>query len=116
MSEAKPDHYLINRHLLVGVVRLFGILFLLERVPFFTYSIVYEIYDKIRYQQNTWNSNARLGLLGSIVENAVLGQLVYTLPIILAAVLLIWKAPWLIDRIAPSPVSPAGAGEPTDGA
>lgn len=48
MSDTNPDHYLINRHLLVGIVRLFGILYLLEQAPFFLYSMVMEIYNGLR--------------------------------------------------------------------
>ena len=105
MSEAKPDCYVINRHLLVGITRLLCVFFLLERVPTFIYMIVIEIYNTINFQQSVWNSNARISLLGSIVENMMLNHLFAAL-IILGAVFLIWKANWLVDRIAPNPVTP----------
>lgn len=97
------------RNLLIGLTRLAGLFFLVERVPYLAYSALVHIYNESRHRGDAWNSNARLGLIGSIVESVILTQLVTAIPVILVAVFLIWKAPWLVDRILPSDDQPQSA-------
>lgn len=101
-----------NRNLLIGLTRLAGLFFLVERVPYLAYSILVQIYNSSRWQGDTWNSNARLSLVGSIIESTLLTQLVTALPVILVAVVIVWKAPWLVDRIAPTLDQPKSPGQP----
>lgn len=103
-----------SRNLLIGVTRLAGLFFLIERVPYLAYSVLVQIYNESRYRGDAWNSNARLGVIGSIVESVILTQLVTAIPVIVVAVFLIWKAPWLVDRILPSVDQPERATK-TDG-